>query len=540
MPFPSSPRQPRTAIAPFAVTAAEMRGIEGRVFAAGMPVAALMEKVGMLITQQILQVLLDYIDESCPAKIGVLVGPGHNGGDALVVARELWLRGFSVQLFHPFERRKPLTDDHWRYCKSLDIPIAESVDDLLTVPELPLSRSPQTPNIVLIDGLFGFGLEREITGELAAAIAQINASDRPILSIDLPSGIHTDTGAVLGTAIEATQTFCLGLWKRSFLQDAAIAHQGKATLIDFDLPLDDIRAVLPAPNPKRITPETWCRPAKRSPLAHKYTQGHLLLIVGSQTYSGAAILAGLGARASGVGMLTIAVPASLKPILTDQLPEALVIGCPETDDGAIAQLPDDLLEKRSYDGIAVGCGLTVSSAQALLPQLLQTDAPLILDADALTALAQTTAPINRTAPTILTPHPGEFKRLCPQLSDVLRGDRLDAAAQAAQHWQSLILLKGARTVLADAHGNSQGVAHSTPALARGGSGDVLAGLLGGLWAGAQAAKNSGNPWHGDWLDWAATAAGWHAEAGILAAEERSPLGVDGQTLAQSLMRSQRS
>ena len=134
MPFSPSSRQPRAAIAPFAVTAAEMRGIEGRVFAAGMPVAALMEKVGMLITQQILQVLLDYIDESCPAKIGVLVGPGHNGGDALVVARELWLRGFSVQLFHPFERRKPLTDDHWRYCKSLDIPIAESVDTLLNVP----------------------------------------------------------------------------------------------------------------------------------------------------------------------------------------------------------------------------------------------------------------------------------------------------------------------------------------------------------------------------------------------------------------------
>ena len=385
----SSPRQPRTAIAPFAVTAAQMRAIERRVFEAGMPVAALMEKVGLLITQKILQGLPDYIDDRHPVKVGVLVGPGHNGGDGLVVARELWLRGFSVQLFHPFERRKPLTDDHWRYCNSVGIPIAQSVDELLISPELPSLRSPEKSNILLIDALFGFGLEREITGELAAAIAQINASGHPVFSIDLPSGGHTDTGQILGAAIRATHTFCLGLWKRCFLQDAAIAHQGKTSLIDFHLPLADINTILPAPNPKRITPETWCCPAPRLPDSHKYTQGHLLLIVGSQTYSGAAILAGLGARSSGVGMLTLAVPASLKPILTAQLPEALVIGCPETDDGAIAQLPTDLLAKRPhrrpYDSIAAGCGLTVPPAQTLLPQLRQTDVPLVLAAAALSA-----------------------------------------------------------------------------------------------------------------------------------------------------------
>lgn len=530
-----TPRAPRPVIASFAVTAAEMQAIEKRVFQGGMPVAALMEKVGLLIVEYILQVLPECINKKRPLKIGVLVGPGHNGGDALVVARELWFRGFSAELFNPFERKKSLTHDHWTYAKSVGIPVANSVEELLEMPELPSQRSPQKSNILLIDGFFGFGLDRPITGDLAMAIAQLNSSGHPILSIDIPSGIHTDTGQILGTAIRATHTFCLGLWKRCFLQDVAIAHQGQTHLIDFDLPLTDINAVLNPPRLKRITPKTRCCPAPRSPLAHKYTQGNLLLIVGSQTYSGAALLAGLGARASGVGMLTLAVPAPLKPILTAQLPEALIVPCPETDSGAITQLPNDLLNpSRPYDAIAAGCGLTVDAAQLLLPQLLATDSPLVLDADMLTAIAQTPAPLNRTAPTLLTPHAGEFKRLCPTLTEILQGDRLDAAHKAAQHWHSFMLLKGARTVLANPQGNLQAIANSTPALARGGSGDVLAGLLGGLWARAQAANRTGNPWEGDWLDWAAMAASWHAEAGIVAEKGRSHRGIDGKTLATIL------
>ena len=533
----SKSRPPRPAIAPFAVTAAEMRAIEERVFAAGMPVASLMEKVGLLIVEQILALLPADTDPQQPIKIAILAGPGHNGGDALVVARELWFRGFSVQIFHPFEKRKPLTQDHWNYARTIGIPITQSVEDLLQTPEIPAFNPPPNPNLIIIDGLFGFGLERPITGDLATAIAHLNESGHPIISIDVPSGIHTDTGQILGTAIRADRTLCLGLWKRCFLQDTAIAHQGQTHLIDFDLPLSDIHTILTPQRLKRITPQSWCPPAPRSPLAHKYTQGNLLLVVGSRTYSGAALLAGLGARASGVGMLTLAVPNPLKPILTAELPEALIIPCPETDDGAIAQLPTSLintLKGKPYDAIAAGCGLTVPTAKTILPRLLNTSSPLILDADALTAIATMPAPLDRAAPTILTPHAGEFRRVCPKLTAILKSDHISAAQQAANHWQSLILLKGARTVLANPQGYCQAIAHSTPALARGGSGDILAGLLGGLWAGAQAAEWGDTPWGGDWLDWAAMAAAWHAEAGILAAQERSPLGVDGRSLAEAL------
>ena len=181
----------RQELAQVVVTAREMREIEGRIFAAGMPVAALMEKVGGLIAARVQKV--------AGSHVGVLVGPGHNGGDALVVARELHWRGYDVWIYSPFSRFKELTGQHLQYAQSLGIPCYQEIEEL-----------PHCD--FLIDGLFGFGLEKPITDSLAWAINRFNEWEQPILSIDIPSGIHTDTGEVLGAAIRATQTFCLGLW----------------------------------------------------------------------------------------------------------------------------------------------------------------------------------------------------------------------------------------------------------------------------------------------------------------------------------------
>lgn len=304
------------------VTAQQMRDIEGRIFDKGMPVAALMEKVAGLITQRLLNI---YPNSS---QVGILVGPGHNGGDALVVARELHFRGYEVWIYCPFANLKELTKQHLQYVQSLGIPCYQSIEQRLNCD-------------LLIDGLFGFGLEKPLTDPVATAIDRINEWGKPVVSIDLPSGLHTETGEVLGTALRATYTFCLGLWKLGLLQDQALDYVGKAELIDFDIPLADIQAVLgDSPSVRRIAKATALStlPLPRPPVTHKYKEGHLLLICGSRRYSGGAILTGLGARASGVGMLSIAVPESLKPLLVAQLPEALVIGCPETESGAIAQL----------------------------------------------------------------------------------------------------------------------------------------------------------------------------------------------------------
>jgi ADP-dependent NAD(P)H-hydrate dehydratase / NAD(P)H-hydrate epimerase len=180
----------------FVVSAAQMSQIESRLFQAGMPVAALMEKVAGLILQRILDHQLIQPGD----RIGILVGPGHNGGDALVLARELHLRGYEVQRYQPFTQLKDLTAAHAQYADSLGIPHSSSIDALIHCDRF-------------IDGLFGFGLTRSLTEPIARAVDQLNQWGKPVLSIDLPSGLHTDTGAVLGTAIRATHTFCLGLWK---------------------------------------------------------------------------------------------------------------------------------------------------------------------------------------------------------------------------------------------------------------------------------------------------------------------------------------
>ena len=474
-----------------------------------------MEKVALLIACRILAL---YPTQT--KLIGILVGPGHNGGDALVVARELLFRGYKVWIYCPFSKLKELTSQHLQYAQSLGIPCYQLIEQL---PECDL----------LIDGLFGFGLERTLTDPVATAINQLNQWHKPIVSIDLPSGLHTDTGEVLGTAVRATHTFCLGLWKLGLLQDQALDYVGQAELIDFDIPLADIQAVLgDSPSIKRITKATALStlPLPRPPVTHKYKEGHLLLICGSRRYSGGAILTGLGARASGVGMLSIAVPESLKATMVAQLPEALIIGCPETPSGAIAQLQlPEKTDLSSFNAIACGPGLT-TDASPILQEVLDSTSPLVLDADGLNILADLgTIPTlqKRQALTVLTPHTGEFKRLFPDLPDANK-HRVETVRLAAAQSGAVVLLKGARTAIANPQGTVWINPESTPALARGGSGDVLTGLLGGLLAAAASKKIPVE-------EMVATAAWWHSQAGILAAKERTELGVDACTLTQYLI-----
>jgi ADP-dependent NAD(P)H-hydrate dehydratase / NAD(P)H-hydrate epimerase len=535
------------------VTAAQMRQVEARVFEAGMPVAALMEKVAGLIFTWMRS---HYPFDQFP-NVGILVGAGHNGGDALVVARELALAGYQVRLLQPLlspkelQPQKELTAAHARYAASLNIPTVETVAELENCD-------------VILDGLFGFGLTRSLTDPILSIVEQVNALQKPIVSIDLPSGVETDSGAILGAAIHATHTLCLGLWKRAFFQEAALEAIGKAELIDFGLPLADVMAVLDPPLLYRFTPkQAIAQLPKRSITTHKYREGHVLLVCGSRRYSGAAILAGLAARASGVGMLSMAVPASLKPLIVSQIPDALVIDCPEEETGAIASLSyansklPAFVDFDKYDAIACGCGLTLQS-YPLVEQVLRCHCPLILDADGLNILAAlgTISTLQaRLAPTILTPHWGEFVRLFPEYKTIEKTiekttavDRLDAVKAAAEQSGAIVLLKGARTAIAAPNGRVAVVSESTPALARGGSGDVLTGVMAGLMAQVMChaqtkLERQSEPGGVDaqqvfqtLVSVVETAAGWHVQAGLRAAEERTELGVDASTLVEFLSR----
>ncbi|MEA5509022.1 NAD(P)H-hydrate dehydratase [Crocosphaera sp. UHCC 0190] len=508
--------QQRKQLDSIVVTAEQMARIEGRIFAAGMPVAALMEKAAYLMFRRIQQ-LYPFPQIS---RVGVLVGPGHNGGDALVIARELHLQGYDVCLYRPFPQLKELTQQHANYADSLGIPYYGDIESLSNCQ-------------LIIDGLFGFGLTRSLSGNIALAVDLLNEWSIPVVSVDIPSGLHTDTGEILGTAVKASLSLCLGLWKPAFFQDQALPYIGQAERIDFGIPLRDVWSIISQPPPLQILTQTLALeflPLPRPLLTHKYQQGHLLLICGSRRYAGGSILTGLGARASGVGMLSIAVPTSIKPLLVSQLPDALIIDCPETATGAIAELPPLATDFDSYNVIACGPGLTRENPQ-IIEKVLEANCPLILDADGLNILAQlgmVSHLSQRPAPTILTPHLGEFKRLFPQILHPEK-DRITAVKTAARESGAIILLKGARTIIAHPQGTTLVIAESTPALARGGSGDVLTGLIGGLLG--QILRQE-KPLEA----MVATAAWWHSQGGILAAKERTELGVDAFTLSHYLHR----
>ena len=487
------------------VTAAQMKLVEEAMFAAGLPVSALMEKVALRLVER----FVELFPRERYGRVGVLVGSGHNGGDALVMARELWHRGWQVQVhLLPMDRIKPLTHTHLQYAKFLGIPQA----DLASLKNCG----------VLIDGWFGVGLTKELSEGVINAIATVNGMGLPVVSIDLPSGLNSDRGVPWGAAIRARYTFCLGLWKPACLLDRARLYVGEAELVEFDIP----QVALDQGLGERaswwcLTPEPVLRslPLERSPTVHKYQVGSLLMVVGSRTYGGAAVLAGLGAKATGVGMLTIAVPESIRDLVLAQVPDAVVLACPETDRGAIAQLPQ--VDLHRYDAIACGCGWT-GEAQ-VLERLLASDRPLVIDADGLNLLAQ--VGLDGLKPhRILTPHAGEFSRLFPDLD--LQRDCLHSVQIAARRSGAVILLKGAHTLISSVQ---QGLAQvwinplSTSALARGGCGDVLTGMIAGLLA------------QGIGCEQAAIAATvWQAQAGIWLASQRTVMGVDSLTLAQNL------
>ncbi|MFN9176471.1 MAG: NAD(P)H-hydrate dehydratase [Synechocystis sp.] len=491
------------------VSAAQMQQIETWMFEQGMPVPALMEKAALQIAQKLQQL---YPLAQSP-KAGILVGPGHNGGDGLVVARELTLQGYQVKVLMPLLRLKSLTQSHANSAKALGIAWGESAADFEDCD-------------FWVDGLFGIGLTRPLTGAIANYVNELNQLPIPGVSIDLPSGLHTDTGEVLGAAVQAQRSFCLGLWKRAYFQDEALPYCGQTDLLEIGIPGAAINAILGQFYPVQLLTPTQAMqtlPLPRPPVTHKYQQGHGLFICGSQQYAGGAILTALGARASGVGMVTIAVPESLKALIHAQCPEALVMGCPETASGAIAALANPDLSP--YTAIALGPGLTLQSG-LLVERVLPANCPLIIDADGLNQIAKRELLprlAQRSAPTILTPHLGEFKGLFPEIDE---SDRIHAVQIAAQLSQTIVLLKGAKTAIASPEGQTWIIKNSTPALARGGSGDVLTGLMGGLLAQNAVAT---------WVERVAAAAWWHAQAGLFAVGDRTELGVDAFHLSQALI-----
>ena len=500
------------------VSGAAMAALEQQLFANGLPVEALMEKAALAMSQRLLEQHGQALLERGAL---VLVGPGHNGGDGLVIARELHLAGMAVRIWSPFERHKPLTERHLHYARWLGITQLASPPD------------PSDPAL-WIDALLGSGQQRP-AGATIESLLEARRQRRPghLVAIDVPTGLCADSGQLTGSvAAQACRTYAIGLLKTGLIQDQALAWVGQLERIELGLP-PAVLAALPSQQPLALLPNDGATAPWPSgdPAAGKYQRGRLLLLAGSEAYRGAAHLALAGARASGCGSLRAALAGTLAHSLWQMFPE--VVLAQQLASGSGGQLllgglaPEQLAR---LDVLLVGPGLGLgegdnghaapSNSEAKAWGHLQRFAGLlVLDADGLNRLAQAKAHgrdgastwlQQRQGPTWLTPHRGEFGRIFP---DLAAASPLEAASEAAQRSGTTVLLKGARSVVAAPDGRRWQLLTADPRAARAGLGDVLAGYAAGLGARGRASTGHSEP------SLLALAALAHAEAGRRAAQQ---------------------
>ncbi|MFV9505580.1 MAG: NAD(P)H-hydrate dehydratase [Oscillochloridaceae bacterium umkhey_bin13] len=485
------------------VSAVQMRELEAGAVAAGATWDGLMEQAGWGVAQ----VALRLLGSPAGRHVLVLVGPGNNGGDGLVVARHLHDAGASVQLY-VWQRTGFETDRNWQRCRTRGLTESVAAADP-TLTELATLCGWAD---LIIDALLGMGASRSVNEPLARIITTVNVS-RPnpahVLAIDLPTGLHADTGAVLGLAIHAHTTVATGLPKWGVLLFPGRALVGNLIIAELGVPpayLETIMSdMLTAEQAQALLP---ARPAD----AHKGSFGKLMVLAGSLHYPGAAFLACAGAARVGAGLVTLAGGRAVLG-MTGRLPEATLLPLPEGDWGAVGPAALDELQKalEGYSALVFGPGIGQGEAtRELLRRMVGLDTPklrarvgflintlageapevptphglppTVLDADALNLLAGIEDWTERLPKGgfVLTPHPGEMRRLLQV--DELPADALTVASKAAQNWGQVVVLKGASTVIAAPDGRTSLYDGANPALATAGTGDVLAGVIGGLLA----------------------------------------------------------
>lgn len=402
--------------------------------------------------------------------IHIFCGPGNNGGDGLVVARHLMIQGFSPIVYVLNIGKKP-TEDHLENRKKAEQK-GITIIDLKESAQLPEFRE----NDCVIDALFGFGFVGKLEGFAAELVEHINTSNTRIYSIDIPSGLPSNENPEGKTIVRASVTFTFHSPKLSFFFPENAQYTGRWKVVDIGLEWSELKADRNAVH--FILPESLAVFLKpRAKFSHKGDYGHALLLAGGRGKVGAAQLSGRAALKSGCGLLTIATPLCGEIPLQTALPEAMVIADAEND--FISMLPH--LDK--YDAIGAGPGIGLDKQTGNMIKLLiqQTQVPLVLDADALNILAE-----NKTwmsflpAGTILTPHPGEFDRLFGRHTSGY--DRYITLKEKAQKHNVIIVLKGAYTCIAHPDGSTWFNSTGNPGMAKGGSGDVLTGVILGLLA----------------------------------------------------------
>jgi NAD(P)H-hydrate epimerase len=447
-------------------TAAEMRELDrATIEDLGLPGRVLMESAGAGVVRAIEARL----PSLAGVPIGVVCGAGNNGGDGYVVARQLWDRGADVRIY-PLTPRERLAGDaraNRELAERLGIPQSQSLDGL-------------GGERVLVDAVLGTGLSAEVRGPAAEAIDRINAAPAGVLrvAVDIPSGLDSDTGKVHGRAVRAQLTVTMGVPKVGLLTWPGCEFVGELVVVDIGIP----RTLVEASQLATFfldAAELFGRLRPRPEGGHKGTFGHALVVAGSVGKAGAALLCGEAALRGGAGLVTLAVPAVLQPATEGRVRELMTAGY--ADVAAVTALAQG---KRA---VALGPGVpTDPGSRALAVRLaLELLPPTVVDADALNALAAAGAvgELSRAAGArILTPHPGEMARLVGQTVEAVQADRVGVARQLAAASRAVVVLKGARTVIAAPDGRAFINSTGNSALGTAGTGDVLTGLVAGLLA----------------------------------------------------------
>lgn len=466
--------------------------------------------------------------------VAVIAGHGNNGGDACVAARCLYEDGFHVQVLMTCvpASLKGVAREAWDEMRTKGVPYVVLAAAASWIEDLDVFSGTLLRQGVIVDGILGTGCKGAPTGAAEKAIQWINRmrAHALVVSADLPSGMNGDTGEAAGEMVQADVTVTFARPKRCFLNAAQAERVGHLVVAGIGIP-DEIceRGVTDAPCHLIALPEIAQRFGARAWQAHKGAFGHLCIIGGSAGLCHAPVLAALGAVKSGVGLLTLAVPAASGWAAAAHVPEAMVAAL-EAPLGALSveSLSAWGRDLRGFDAIVAGPGLThTEQTRTFVRRLLAVYmGRLVLDADGLNALAALREDgwlPREGQQLVLTPHPGEAARLLGVTVEEVQRDRLSAVRTLADRYQAVVLLKGAGTLVCEPGGVPWINLTGNPGMASGGMGDVLAGMVGALWASGRSALQ------------AASAAVWaHGTAGDFAAIAESQTSLCATSLASRL------
>jgi hydroxyethylthiazole kinase-like uncharacterized protein yjeF len=415
-------------------------------------------------------------------RVTIFVGPGNNGGDGLVIARLLHLQGGcpEVYMLVAGDTLKGDAKTNFELLAQLPVP----VHYLLNHDTISTIKDPLAKSWLVVDSLFGTGLTRDIVGRFAKAIKAINDANCPVVAVDIPSGLCSDTGKPLGSCVCADLTMTFGLAKIGQVSYPGKSYVGELVIADIGIPSAAVHQLDTGYELLDGSVNSFL--PLRNSNAHKGTFGHLLIVAGSIGKTGAAMLCANGGLRSGTGLVTLCVPQDLNPIFETTLCEAMTIPLPfSTGFLSVEDYPQLIKAIAGKNSIALGPGLGTEKQTTELVRKLYREwkLPMVVDADGLNILAGSTEIIqDPPGPRILTPHPGEMARLSDCSSPDIQNNRLQAARDFAIRNKVYVVLKGAATVIAGPDQRTAVCPTGNPGMAAGGMGDVLTGIIGGFLA----------------------------------------------------------